>query len=743
MNRPITSKKYSAIVTLTLASLLTSLTTPVVASMAVIHGNGNANPARALESVLPSEISGNSPNKPDKAEQARILEAYGKLPISFEANQGQTNPEAKFLARGKGYSLFLTPSEAVLDLRSATCKACEDSGSGRSGSGDKAPAKARTRAVLRMKLAKANPSPRVDGLDELPGKANYFKGNDREKWRRNVPTFARVAYRDVYPGIDMIYYGNQQQLEYDFVVSAGADPNKIALSFEGAEKLQVNREGSLVIQTKAGNLVQQAPVIYQETRGSRQAIAGRYVLKGKRQVGFKVGAYDSNKSLVIDPKLIYATFLGGFTKYRPETDPGLLGDKANGIATDSGGNAYITGSTNSSDFPVTVGAYQEEINEQGAEYCSGGSGVVLQCGDVFVTKLNPQGTLPVYSTYIGSHNNDEARAIAVDSVGNAYITGGTDPFNVGSFCINPYLWPVVNGYQGHSCYDLRGKSDAFLTVVNSSGSDLLYSTYFGAGDIDIGNAIAVDNTGKAYITGETLSNGLNMKNEFQSDRAGGKDAFVAKFDTKLSGNDSLLYSSFLGGTGDDIGKGIAFDTAGNAYVVGSTASSNLTTKSPIGTPFQSSFGGGSFDGFVAKVDVTNASGPSSLTYLTYLGGAGIDRANAVAVDSFQRAYVTGFTNSTAGFPLLNQFDSSQQGGEAFITKFNADGTTLFYSTFLGGISNDEGNGIAIDLGNNVYVTGNTLSSNFPSTNGFQTTRGGGIDAFVTKIDGNVTPLKIL
>jgi hypothetical protein len=688
---------------------------------------------QASLSIQPNITTASTPALPSRPDTAKVSEEFGKLPLSFERNMGQTDRAVKFLARNPRYTMYLTSTEAVFVLRKF-----EDGNKVR-------------RQVLRMQLVGANAQPQVEGRDELSNKSNYFIGGDREQWRSNVSNFARVFYHGVYPGIDMVYYGQQRELEYDFIVAPQADPQEIKLAFKGASDVSLDKEGALHLKLGERELVQPAPFIYQEVNGERRQIAGRFVINSNQQsaisnqqsvkVGFEVEAYDRSLPLVIDPKLLFSTYVGGNTEFIDIVEG--QGDTAAGVAVDSSGSVYIAGNTDSTDFPATSGAYQEELELRGDDACLIAG--PLKCGDAFVLKLNTTGTQIQYATYLGGHNSDEARAIAVDPTGRAYITGGTDPFNAGNFCINPYLWPTTSGtYQNKPCYGARRDSDAFFTVLNSTGTDLVYSTYYGGGIIgdgegnDIGNAIAIDASGNGYIAGETSSNNLPDKNAFQENRAsndGGKDAFVAKFNPAETNNDSFLYGSYLGGTGDDIAHGIAVDAVGNAYVVGQTASNDLDTRAPSGQPLRASFNGGSTDGFISKVDVTNASGPGSLVYLSYYGGSGIDSVNAVTVEAnTQRTYITGRSDNATGFPLLNAFDSTVQLTDAFVAKLNADGTAQFYSTFLGGSSFDEGNAIALDAALNVYVTGQTLSTNFPNKNGFQTVRASSDgDAFVTKI----------
>jgi hypothetical protein len=699
MKTPHGSIARTASVILGLASLIIS-SIQCVPALTPARANHPSRSA-ALRTTVPID---------DAANKLRISEAYGKLPMSFEPNRGQTDKRVEFLSRGAGYNLFLTQTEATLALY----KNKEESDSTSRGH------HSTLSSIVRMKFKGANTKARIEGLDQLPGKSNYLIGNDRAKWHTDIPTFAQVQYTDVYPGIDVVYYGQQRQLEYDFRLAAGADPSKIRIAFDGAQNLSIDAEGNLVLKTNSGEIIQHPPVIYQENESGRQSIAGCYVLRGKHEIGFEVSAYDRSKPLVIDPQLVYSTYLGGGDT-----------DVANGIAVDSGGNAYISGETTSVNFPVTS-VVDATANPNTTT--------------AFVTKLNAAGTGTVYSTIIGNGSGfilgngfvgTQANAIAVTSDGKAYITGNTDnSSNDGDFPVTSNAYQK-NGFCHLVCTFIPDRvTDAFVTVLNPQGNGLFYSTFFGGGALeagdsnrgsDTGESIAVDSASRVYITGLTASNNLPTKNAFQNSRQSsgeGTDAFIAVFNPALAnGNDTLLYSSFLGGSGDDIGKGIAVDSARNAYVVGSTASSDLDTKAPAGQalpPLRAFFQGGPTDAFVAKID-TEVSGASSLTYLTYFGGSGTDRAEAVAVDSAQRAYVTGASNSSpATFPLLNAFDSTQTNGEAFIAKLNADGTALFYSSFLGGNNGntssdgEEGLGIAVDSAANAYVTGRTTSgASFP------------------------------
>jgi hypothetical protein len=641
------------------------------------------------------------------AEDARVNETYGKLQLHFEANRGQTHKDVRFLSRGPGYSLYLTSGEAVLMLTRPNPDEKKRDVQSRRERGAKTPVKS---VALRMSLVGAAPEPVVSGLEEQPGTANYFIGKDSAKWLTKVPTYARVHYRGVYPGIDLLYYGNQRQLEYDFVVAPGADPKKIVLGFKGADKLEIDAKGELVLHAPGGDIRQHKPIIYQNIDGSRREIAGGYVRKGANRVGFQVAAYDCGQPLVIDPVLSYSTYLGG---------SGF--NWGGGIAVDADGNAYVVGWTDSSNVPTTPGAFQTTFG--------GGTRV-----DTFVTKLNPTGSALVYSTYLGGNGSDVGRKIAVDGVGNAYVVGQTLSSN----------FPTTAGAFQTSFGG--GYSDAFVTKLNPTGSALVYSTYLGGTGEDDGSGISVDADGNAYVAGFTQSADLpTTAGAFQTNFGGGYgDAFVAKLDPTGS---TLVYSTYLGGTDSDAAgnPGLAVDASGNAYVTSETVSTDFPTTAGA---FQATLPGFQ-NAFVTKLDPTG----SALVYSTYLGGSYSDWTQAIAVDAEGNAYVTGATRSRDFPTTAGAFQTTFGGGksDAIVTKLNATGTALVYSTFLGGSGKDYGSAIAVDTAGNAFVTGTTNSSDFPTTiTAFQTSFGGGTrevfsgdlggDAIVTKLNADGSAL---
>ena len=633
--------------------------------------------------------------------QPQVVPTYAQIPLHFEKNQGQTNPTVTFLARGKGYALFLTPKEVVLSFHhsGSVDKSPDGPASGEkdtesSGFGNKLEKALRENpvAVVRMALVGGKRQADMVGQDQLPGRSHYFIGSDPSQWWTNIPQYGKVVAKQVYPGIDLVYYGDQGQLKYDFHVASGGDPNVIMLAFEGVDQLEITDKGDLALHTPAGAVLHQKPLIYQDIDGVKKTVEGDYIFKSQSEVGFQLGPYDVSKPLIIDPVLSYSTYLGGSDE-----------DRGGGIAVDATGNAYLTGHTISANFP-TANAYQ-----------ASSTGV-----EAFVTKVNAEGSALIYSTYLGGGVTDEGYAIAVDAAGSAYVTGYTGSGN----------FPTVNPVQD-SPGGMGLGGDTFVTKLNAAGSALEYSTFLGGSIWDQGNGIAVDAAGNAFVTGRTHSNDFPTTGGAPQTVFGGDfDAFV----TKLNATGSALdYSTYLGGLDREEGRGIAVDGTGNAYVTGTTSSMNF----PIaGTPFQGALSGNS-DSFVTKL---NASG-SAFDYSTYLGGLEEDGGNGIAVDGTGNAYVTGSTGSSkfpiAGIPFQGTLDGYS---DAFVTKLDPSGSGLVYSTLLGGSGGESGNGIVVDSSENVYVIGRTSSTDFPLASPFQPIIGGLpegpatiADAFVAKI----------
>jgi hypothetical protein len=719
---------------------------------------------------------------------------YGHLPLMFEPNQGQTDPKVRFIARGGGYGLFLTEQEAVLSLQGPMVGTPE----------------ARPTSVVRMTLAGANEHPAVNGTEKLPGKSNYFIGNDPARWRQNVPQYARVEYAQVYPGVDLVYYGSQGHLEYDFQVAPGTDPKTIQLSFKGSRALKLDA-GDLVLQTAAGDVRLEAPRVYQQDGDTRKPVAGHFALLSENRVGFDIGAYDRSKTLVIDPVLSYSTYLGGSGSELHPT-----------IAVDSALDMYVTGATSSTDFPVT----------DGSTFKAGAT------TNVFVAKYDPPGANLLFASYIGGTGADSPVGIAVDAATNIYVAGTTTstnfPTSTSAFQTmptspgNPHAFVTqlisttnASTYSlGYSTYLSGGKTDTatgmtldnkgFVYVIGitdstdfplapvagtfqstlqganalfiskvaptSTGANSLnFSTYFGGGfpttGTVTGGAIAVDNNANVsniYFTGATnyIYTGQNSQTDFPIRNAyqpclglapsGTQpqtcdttitltDAFIAKLNPGTTTGAQLLYCTYLGGSGTDVGLGIGLDASGNAYITGSTNSptfpvASSTIKGPEQNP------GGGTDAFVAKINNpatgtgSNGSTNVQFTYFSYLGGSANDVGNAIAVDNVQGAEVVG-TTASANFPVTpNALQSTLKGTQdAFVARLDTLGTTTGasqYVSFLGGGATETGTGVALDSDSNVYLTGETTSTDFPTKNPKQAAKSGGAgipDAFVTKL----------
>ncbi|MCK6478829.1 MAG: SBBP repeat-containing protein [Planctomycetaceae bacterium] len=597
------------------------------------------------------------------------------LPLLFESNGGRTDPEAQFLARGRGYTAFLTAQGPVLALRVPTV----DPDGENAAAGDEP--QAFHRAVLRMRLDGASPDLRLEGERALAGRVNSFLGNDPSKWRTDIPTFGSVRGREAYPGIDVVYAARGEDLEYAFEVRPGADPGRIALAFEGARGMRVDGDGTLVVGTPGGEVRHGAPVAWQEEDGKLEPVAVAFRAGEEGRVSFSVGAFDRGRPLVIDPTITYSTYLGGGTL-----------DAGYGIAVDGSGNAFVVGETNSTDFP-TASAYDSSLGSN----------------DVFVAKIGPDGSALVYGTYIGGWSLDGGDAIAVDGGGNAYVTGGT---------LSPDF-PTVSAYD--STPD-GVWPDAFVAKIGPAGNTLVYSTVLGGADIDEGRGIAVDGSGNAYVTGRTQSADFPTASAYDSTLGGASDAFVAKLGP--AGN-TLVYSSFLGGGDVDFGSGIAVDAGGKAFVTGRTGSADF----PAASAYDSTLGG-TWDAFVAKVG--NAG--NTLVYGTYLGGAGDgEQGRSIAVDGSGNAYVTGQTDST-DFPTASAHDSTHNGShDAFVAKIGPAGDSLVFGTYLGGAGSDDGYGIAVNGSGNACVTGTTESTDFPTASADDSTLDGAADAFVAKL----------
>ena len=626
----------------------------------------------------------------------RANAAYGKLPLTFEINRGQTNSEVKYLSRGPGYTAFLTAGGLVLSLRPSAVVASSSS------------PELSDAATLFFSFVGAAKNPTVKGEDPLPGRVNYFLGNDPAKWHTNVPIYGRVRYQNVYPGIGLVYYGNGSQLEYDFEIQPGADPRRIQLEIRGATRIELDQEGNLTLNLGNGEVHFQSPVIYQEQMGRRIPVNGTYVMTDSTHIAFQIADYDLSKPLIVDPVLIYATYLGGSGT-----------DQATGIAVDSSGSVYVAGYTNSPDILLTtLGVPAKNANH------------------VFVAKINPTGNGLIYADYIGGDAQDYGYAVALDSANEIYVTGSTSS---GDF-------PVVNPYQSYP-----GSTNAFISKISADGSSLLYSTYLGGNGFDQPSSIAIDGSSSVLVAGNTSSTNFPVANAYQStalaNQGGmyGTYGFLTKFSPDGS---SLVYSTYLAGNSVGLSncggtpcygelynaiQGLAVDPTGNAYVAGDTNTYNFPTTQ--GSYMASnSTAAYTVVGFVSKF-----SSSGLLSYSTYFyESSGFTRLMAIAVDSSGFAYVTGSAYSDGTFPLTSTAicDPAVYGVDcsyAFVTKFDAIASTLMYSTFLGPNNYGDPVAIALDPSNDAYVLAATTSSSFNLVNGLQAYAGGS-DILLVEID---------
>jgi hypothetical protein len=679
-----------------------------------------------------TKAGGTAAKSLDAAENRRWAEAYGKLPMSFEENQGQTAREVRYVAHGGGYELFLTPQEAVLALRpgehldfspkhrSAYLRALRQ---------QRRAAQTQTMTAIRMRLEGANPEPQISGAERLPTRVNYFSGSDPKDWHTDVPTFARVKYAGVYPGVDLVFYGNQRRLEYDFVVAPGADPNAIQLKIEGARKLRINARGDLVLSVAGGQVELQKPLIYQQLNGEKREIAGKFVIAADRRVSFAVANYDRSQPLILDPILNYSTYLGGSAAENTSLPVG--------IAVDSAGDAFVVGDTFSTDFPTTANGLTQQP-------------LAGNVGASFVAELNPAGTQLLYSTYLtGTTTNasDGATGVAVDSTGKVYVTGIT--LTAGFPSKNPITTP-------HTFAADITNGTCFVTELDPTqpigANSLVFSTYLGGTDgMDLANGIAVDANGNIYVAGQTFSTDFPVVNGVTFNAANVGNASGSAFLSRINpATSTLVYSTYLSGNavhaasdpsiGGDNAYGVAVDSSNNAYVTGGTSANNSTgfpssTNANEPAPPAANV---SISAFVTKVNTAGSGatgGAASLVYSTYIAGSTKEIGYGVALGPNNIAYVTGLTDSN-DFPFTTgAFDTSGAGaGKAFVVLVDTTNTVVgnpvtpfHYATFLGGGNGDTGYGIRVDTAGNVYVVGTTASPNFPGTNtgtllgGFQST----------------------
>ncbi|MBK6436816.1 MAG: SBBP repeat-containing protein [Rhodanobacteraceae bacterium] len=603
-----------------------------------------------------------------------MLDAYGKLPIAFVENQGQTDAGVAYYLHARGHSVYFSASGHALRLTQ--------------GHGEQARAH-----VVKVDLVDAKAGT-IQGGNRTAGSVSYFRGA-RSEWLSALPMFSTIRYREPWPGIALDYRSTGGKLESVYTVAPHADPARIQLRYSGQQSLRIDAVGNLVYDTSVGPVQESAPVVYQEIAGERIMVAATYTLRDANTVAFDVAAYDREHALVIDPTLTYSGFIGGFGD-----------DEGFDVDIDSAGNAYVVGYSSSTEttFPVLVGP--DLTHNAGTT-------------DAFIAKVNADGTALVYAGYIGGNGPDIARGVAVDAAGNAYITG---------YCTSgPTTFPVLVGpdltYNG-------GSYDAWVAKVNPEGTALLYAGYIGGSGSDLAFAIDIDADGNAYVAGNTDSSSATFPEVIGPDQGsnGGQDGFVAKVSADGA---TLVYAGFIGGSGLDRANAIAVDGQGFAYVTGPTDSTAATFPELVGPDLTEN---GLDDAYVAKISADG----SALIYAGYIGGSGNDRGNGIAVDSLGNAYVTGSAASTeATFPVLEGPDLTHNGGEdAFITKVSADGATLIYSGYIGGSSTDSGNAVAVNAAGAAYVAGSTFSTqaSFPVLEGPDLTHNGATDIFVAKVN---------
>ncbi len=732
----------------------------VLTSAVMIWGLIVPVPMSAVQSVNGQEIVENfAVPVPIEPSMEKVKTSMGRSSVEFEENRGQFDQRVRFVARGAGSTVFLTATEAVYVLpvpehRKPRLDYVEPS---HEDPMRKLKERKPSRAVaLRMQIVGAHPNSGFAGEEQTEHQTNYFRGSDPDNWHTEIPNYRRIRYDNVYDGIGMVWHGRERGgTQYDFVVGPNADPNQVSLRFEGADRLETDADGNLLIHTEAGLLKQTKPFTYQETDGFRTEVESGFVVEGNI-VRFAVADYDRSKPLTIDPSvnlsnLSYSTFIGPGSAERIATDQsgnvyitgaphsfsfptvtgsfdtsmsnsdifvtklntsatglvystflgGLGGSEVAGdIAVDAAGNAYVTGYSRSGDYPVTANAFDTSYNGN---------------SDAFVTKIGASGSRLTFSTFLGGSHDDGGAGIALDNSGRVFIAASTELGEI-NFPTTPGAFRAshTGGYS----------SDAAVAIFDPSGTTLIYSTFIGSSRNDGCAAIAVDPNGNALITGLTVSADINFpttSSAFDASPNGGYDIFVAKIDPDLTGTASLAYSTLLGGNGDEYVRGIAVDTSGNVYLTGRSSDSAVDYPTTIGA----------FDRVPARIDAIvskvnpNASGQSSLVYSTFIGGPMDDEASGLAVDSSGNAYVAGITNRegngypTFSFPVTTgAFDTSYNGhDEAFLTKINSSGSALLYSTYLGNSGAESVGDVCIDSAGNAFVAGESGGSLFPTTSG--------------------------
>ena len=624
---------------------------------------------------------------PDPKDKSRALALLSSLPVNFEPNRGQADPSVEYLSRGPGYSLFLTPTGALISIQ----RPFEPS------SGQPA---ANRFSLLQLEFVGGNRHSHLEGVAPQTNRSNYFLGDRADRQLTDVPNFARVRYSSVYPGTDLIFHGDPSRLEFDLNLAPGADPGRIRFRLNGADQLSIDSSGDLIAKIASTEFRLHRPVAFQPTDGSDRLVRAEFVLSANHEVSFRIGNFDPSLSLTIDPVLSYASFLGGSGA-----------DTAYAIALDSQHNFYVSGETASSDFPIS-GAVQGS---------NGGT------NDAFVLKIKADGSGLAYSTFLGGSLIDASQALAVDSTGSAYVTGYTSSSN----------FPTVNALQPA----LAGDQDIFVTKLSPDGASLVFSTYLGGTGLDTIAAIALDSTSNVVLAGTTKSTDFPIVNALQptlTGSSGNSDAFVAKL--KADGS-ALIFSTYFGGTGVDGATGVAVSSTGNIWVSGGTGSTDL----PVVNALQSSFGGGGVtnispgDAFLAEFKPDG----SALLFSTFWGGSGQEQATTLSLDSSDNVFLVGITSST-DFPTHSALQpqlASNGGFNTFITKFAADGSSAPFSTYFGGSGSDLAFGSATDSSGNIFISGNTSSTNLPVVNAIQSSNlGGSTDGFVSELSANGSTL---
>ncbi len=652
--------------------------------------------------TLPRRAEIDAPQPADNINRAQVAQAYGNLPLCFIENRGQADPRIDYYAESRSASLYFNSQGVTLTLLARNASV-------RPAAYERTSKSSLERWTIKIDFAGAQQDAKPEGRNRSTTEVSYFKGA-RSDWKTSLPVYNDIVYKNLWPGIDLIYAGSQGRLKYTFIVSPGADPDQIKLTYRGADSLRVDSSGEMIVKTPLGDIRDQKPYSYQEAGGAREEVATLYDLKAEsNQCGFRVGSYDRTRPLVIDPAvLVYCGYIGG---------SGF--DEGFDIAVDNAGNAYVFGDTVSTEtsFPVTIGP-DTSFNGD---------------ADVFVAKINAAGTALIYCGYIGGARGDFGGGLALDSAGNVYVTGET--------LSDETSFPVTTGpdltFNGNVI-----DRDAFVAKVNAAGTALLYCGYIGGVNEDFGNGIAVDSTGSAYVTGSTLSSQVTFPVATGPDLTFNgtvidRDAFVAKVNPAGT---ALLYCGYIGGNQTDRGDAIAIDNSGNAYITGSTESTETSFPVTVGPDL--THNGGS-DAFIAKVNATGG----SLVYCGYIGGSGedMDFNGSVAVDSAGNAYVTGDTGSTqTTFPVAVGPDLTFNGGDedVFIAKVNATGASLVYCGYIGGGDDDFSGDVAVDNTGNAYIVGDTLStqSSFPVTQGPDLTHNGDCDVFVARVNTAGTAL---